>query len=112
MADSGFSRAEIIAMAEDALRQLNAAQGLDFEAEKARRMLRNHKVGAVDSRGESTKKYQGWRARFPGVLLPQALVVHRHPRVRCCGIGWMPRRVIATNCHSLLTGLSLSHMFR
>lgn len=56
MADSELLRAEIIAMAEDALRQLYAAQGLDFEAEKARRMLTNTNVGAVDSRGKNHKK--------------------------------------------------------
>jgi hypothetical protein len=37
MAESGFSRAEIVKMAEDTLRLLYAAQGLDFEAERAKR---------------------------------------------------------------------------
>lgn len=54
MAEGGLSRAEIIKMAEDALRQLYAAQGLDFEVEKARRLLRNHKGDGLDPRSEST----------------------------------------------------------
>ena len=58
MAKSRVTTAEIIQMAEDSLRLIYAAQGLDYEAEKAQRLLRNHKVGGLDSRGESTNKSQ------------------------------------------------------
>ena len=37
MAEGALSRAEIIQMAEDTLRPLYAAQGLDFELERAKR---------------------------------------------------------------------------
>lgn len=53
MAEGSLSRAEIIKMAEDTLRQLYAAQGLDFEAERAKRQA-----------PKIANKSQGWRGRF------------------------------------------------
>lgn len=56
MANSRVTRAEIIQMAEDSLRQIYAAQGLDFEAEKARRMLTNANVGGGRFQGRNARK--------------------------------------------------------